>query len=58
VRKPEGGTPVGRLGCKREDSKQMDLRGRNWGRTDWIHVVQQKDLRRALMKTTMELRAA
>jgi hypothetical protein len=57
VRKPEGGTTGGRLGRKREDSIKMDLRGINWDCTVWIHLAQQKDLRRVLMNTVMELRA-
>jgi hypothetical protein len=33
----------------------MDLRDIGWGVIDWIHLVQDKDQRRALVNTVMNL---
>jgi hypothetical protein len=39
-----------------EDNIKMDLRDLEWGSMDWIHLAQDRDQWRALVKTVMNLR--
>jgi hypothetical protein len=50
VGKPEGKRPLGRPGCSWVDNIKMDLR-----ETDWIDLAQDRDQRRALVNTIMDL---
>jgi hypothetical protein len=48
--------PLGRPRCRWEDNIKMDLRGIGWGGMDSIDLVQDRDQRRALVNTVMNLR--
>jgi hypothetical protein len=52
---PEGKRPLGRSGCRWEDIK-VDLREIGWGGMDLIHLAQDRDQWRALVKTVVNLR--
>jgi hypothetical protein len=56
VRKSEGKKPVGRLRCKWMDNIKMDLREIRWCGMDLVDLVQDRDQRRALVNTVMNLR--
>jgi hypothetical protein len=56
VGKPEGNRPLGRPKRKWEDNIKVDLREIRWNVMDWIHLTQDKDQRRALVNTIMNLR--
>jgi hypothetical protein len=56
VGKPEGKRPLGRSRRRWEDNIKMDLREIGWGGTDWIHLAQNRDQWRALVKTATNLR--
>jgi hypothetical protein len=47
--------PLRRSGRRKEDNIKMELRGREWGSTDCINLVQDRDYWRALVKTVMDL---
>jgi hypothetical protein len=38
------------------DNIKIDLRGIRWDNMDWIHLAQDRDQWRALVKTVMNLR--
>jgi hypothetical protein len=52
----EGRRPLGRPRRRWEDNIKMDLREIEWGRTDWIDLVQDRDQWRALVNTVLNLR--
>jgi hypothetical protein len=56
VGRPEGRRPLGRPRCRGEDNIKMDLRETGFGDVDWIHWAQDRDRRRALVNTVMNLR--
>jgi hypothetical protein len=56
VEKPKGKRPLGRPTCRWEDNIKMDLREIRLGNMDWIDLVQDRDQRRALVNTVMNLR--
>jgi hypothetical protein len=52
---PEEKRPLGSPRHKWEDNIQMDLREIGWSVMDWIDLAQDRDHRRALMNTVMDL---
>jgi len=56
VRKPEGKTPLGRPRHRWEDNIKMDLQELGCGLMDWIEVVQDRDMWRALVNAVMKVR--
>jgi hypothetical protein len=56
VGKPEGKRPLGRPRRRWEDGIRMDLRETGFGGVDWIRLAQDRDQRRALVNTVMNLR--
>jgi hypothetical protein len=56
VGKPEGRRPLGRPRRRWENNIKMDLREVGWGDVDWIDLAQDRDRRRALVNTVMNLR--
>jgi hypothetical protein len=58
VGKPEGKRPLGRPRRWWADNIKMGLRGILWVRTNWIRLAPDKDQRRTLVNTVMNLRIA
>jgi hypothetical protein len=58
VGRPEGRRPLGRPRRRWEENIKMDLRKIGFGDVDWIHWVQDRDRRRALVDTVMNLRVS
>ena len=56
VGKPEGKIPLGRPRRRWEDNIKMDLQEVGGGCGDWMELVQDRDRRRALVSTVMNLR--
>jgi hypothetical protein len=56
VGKPEEKSPLGRPRHRWEDNIRMDLREIGWGGMDWIDLALDRDRRRALVNTVMNLR--
>jgi hypothetical protein len=56
VRKPEGKRPLGRPRRRWGDNIKMNLREIEWDGTDWIELAQDRDQRRTLVNTVMNLR--
>jgi hypothetical protein len=56
VGKPEGKRPLGRPRRKWGDNIRMDLREIGWGGMDWIDLTQDRDQRRVLVNTVMNIR--
>jgi hypothetical protein len=56
VVKPEGKRPLGRLRRRWVDNIKMDLREIELDGMDWIDLVQDRDQRRAIVNTMMNLR--
>jgi hypothetical protein len=56
VLKPGGQRPLGRPKRRWVNNIEMDLREIEWGDTDWIDLVQDKNHLRALVKRVMNLR--
>ena len=56
VGKPEGKRPFGRARRRWEDNIKMDLQEVGRGCGDWMEVAQDRDRRRALVSTVMNLR--
>jgi hypothetical protein len=56
VGKPEGNKPLGRPRRRWVDNTKMNLRGIEWDGMDWIDLAQDRDQRRALVNTIMNLR--
>jgi PAS domain-containing protein len=55
VGRPEGRRPLGRPRSRWEDNIKMDLREIGFVDVDWIHWAQDRDRRRALVNTVMNL---
>jgi hypothetical protein len=51
-----GKRQLGRTTCWWEDNIKMYHREIRWGDTDWIHLAQDRDKRRAPVNTAMYLR--
>jgi hypothetical protein len=56
VGKPERKGPLGRPRRRWVGNIKIDLREIEWNGVDWIDVIQDRDLRRALVNTVMNLR--
>jgi hypothetical protein len=56
VGKPEQKRPPRRSRRRWEDNVKIDFRVIEWGGADWIDVTQDREQRRALVKTVMNLR--
>jgi hypothetical protein len=56
VGRSEGRRPLGRPTRRWEDNIKMDLREKEFGDVDWIHLAQDTGRWRALMNTVMNLR--
>jgi hypothetical protein len=56
VAKPEGKRPLGRPRRTWEDEIRMDLREMGWRGVERIQLAQDRDRRRALVNTVMNLR--
>jgi hypothetical protein len=56
VGRPEGRRPLGRPRRIWEDNIKMNLREIGFGYVDWIHWTQDRDRRRALENTVINLR--
>jgi hypothetical protein len=56
LRKSEGKRPLKRPKRRWEDNIQMNLREMELGGKDWIDLAQDRDQRRALVNTIMNLR--
>jgi hypothetical protein len=56
VGEPEGKRPLGRPKRRCVNNIKTDLREIGWDCMDWIDVAQDRDRRRALMNTVMNLR--
>jgi hypothetical protein len=54
--KPEGKSPIGRPRCRWEYIIKMNLREIGCGGVDWIDLALDRDQRRALVNTAMNLR--
>jgi hypothetical protein len=52
---PEGKRPLGRPRRRRVDNIKIDLREIGWNSMDCIDLVQDRDRRRALVNTAMNL---
>jgi hypothetical protein len=58
VQRPKGKRPLGRPRHKWDDNIKMDLGEIGFGDVDWIHLAWDRDIRRPLVKTVMNLRIA
>jgi len=56
VGKPEREGPLGRPKRRCEDSIRMDLRKIGWEGVNWMHLAQDRDQWKAVVKTVMKLR--
>jgi hypothetical protein len=56
VGKPEGKRPPGRSRHRKVDNIKLDLREIGWDGMDCIDLVQDRDKRRTLVSTVMNLR--
>jgi hypothetical protein len=56
VRKPEGKRPLERPRRRYENNIKMSIWEKCSGGVDWIHLAQDRDRWRALVKTVMNLR--
>jgi hypothetical protein len=56
VGRPEGRRPLGRPRRRWEDNIKLDLREKEFGDVDWIHLTQDTDRWRALVNTVINLR--
>jgi hypothetical protein len=56
VGKPEGKKPLGRPRRWWEDNIKIELGEMGWDGMDWINLTQDRDQRRALVNTLMNLR--
>jgi hypothetical protein len=56
VGKLEGKRPLGRPRRRWEDNITMYLKEIGWKAVDWMHLAQDRDRRRTLPKTVMNLR--
>jgi hypothetical protein len=56
VGKPEGKRPLGRHTCRWEDNIKMDLQEVGCDGMDWMELAQDRNRRRALVNSVMNLR--
>jgi hypothetical protein len=56
VGKPEGKRPPGRPRHRWVDNIKMDLTEIGWGCMDWIDLAEDRDKRRVLVNTVLNLR--
>jgi hypothetical protein len=56
VGKPEGRRPLGRPRRRWLDNVRMDLVEVGWGEVDWIGLAQDRDRRRGLVNSVLNLR--
>ena len=56
VGKPEGKRPLGRPRRRWEDNIKMDLQEVEGGCGDWMELAQDRERRRAIVSTVMNLR--
>jgi hypothetical protein len=56
VGRPEGRRPLEGPRRRWEDNIEMDLGETGFGDVDWIHLSQDRDKRRAVVSTVMNLR--
>jgi hypothetical protein len=56
VGKPEGKRPLGRPSRRWVDNIKMDRLEIGWGGVDWIGLAQDRDKRRALVNSVLNLR--
>jgi hypothetical protein len=56
VGNPERKRPLGRPMSRWEDNIRKDIREVGWEGVHWIHLAQDRDQRRAVVKTVMNLR--
>jgi hypothetical protein len=56
VGKHDGKRPFGRPRRRWEDNINMDVTEIGWGVVNWIHLMQDEDQLRAVVKTVMNLR--
>jgi hypothetical protein len=56
VGKPEGKRPLGRQRHRWVDNISMDLGEVGWGHVDWIGLAQNRNRRRALVNSVLNLR--
>jgi hypothetical protein len=56
VGKPEGKRPLGRPRRRWVDNIRMDLEEVGWGDVDWIDLAKDKNRRRALVNSVLNLR--
>jgi hypothetical protein len=54
--KPEGKRPLGRPRCRWVNNIKMDLGEVGWGDVDWIGLAQDRNRRRALVNSVLNLR--
>jgi hypothetical protein len=53
--KPEGKRPLGRPSCRWVDNIKRDLGEVGWGDVDWIGLAQDRNRRRALVNSVLNL---
>jgi hypothetical protein len=56
VGKPEGKIPLGRPRRRWVDNSRMDLGEVGWGDVDWIGLAQDRNRRRAVVNSVLNLR--
>jgi hypothetical protein len=56
VGKPEGKRLLGRPRCRWENNIKIDLQELGYGVMDWIELLQDRDIWRAVVNTVMNLR--
>jgi hypothetical protein len=56
IGKPEGKRPLLRPKCRWDDNVRMDVREVEWEGVDWMHLAWDRNQRRAVVKTVMNLR--
>jgi hypothetical protein len=56
VGKPEGKRPLGIPRRRWEDNITMNLEEEGWGIVDWIGLTQDRDRRRALVNSVLNIR--
>jgi hypothetical protein len=56
VGKPEGKRSIGRPRCRWMDNIRIDLGEVGWGEVDWIGLAQDRNRRRALVNSVLNLR--
>jgi hypothetical protein len=55
VGRPEGKRPLGRPRCRWVDNIKLDLGEVGWGDVDWIGLAQDRNRRRALVNSVLNL---